>query len=131
MASTSRRPAPAANKTILAPVITLKGHEDDVQSISYFPEGKQMIGGSADKTVRRWDLQVGKEIEKAPKVCDYGVRTVAVSGDNRWVVTSGGDRLLGGLTAWEVEQGIVKTFHDHSRMGGSGSATSQFAKLDS
>ncbi|OAX39085.1 hypothetical protein K503DRAFT_856261 [Rhizopogon vinicolor AM-OR11-026] len=72
----------------------------------------------------------GKEIEKARKVCEYGVRVVAVSGDNRWAVTAGGDRLHGGLTAWEVEMGIVKTFHGHSQVGGSENATSQFAKLD-
>ncbi|OJA09488.1 hypothetical protein AZE42_10865 [Rhizopogon vesiculosus] len=113
---------------------------------SYFPDGKQIITVSWDKTVWRWDLQAGMEIEKARKVCEYGVRAVAVSGDNRWVVTAG---LHGELTAWEVETGIVKTFHrlhrltarevktwivqifhGHSQVSGSGSATSQFAKLD-
>ena len=130
MASTSTRPAPAATEMILTPVITLKGHEDYISSISYFPDGKQMISACVDKAVRRWDLQAGKEIEKARKVCEYGVRVVAVSGDNRWAVTAGGDRLHGGLTAWEVEMGIVKTFHGHSQVGGSENATSQFAKLD-
>ncbi|OJA10023.1 hypothetical protein AZE42_08534 [Rhizopogon vesiculosus] len=48
-------------------------------------------------------------------MCEYGVRAVAVSGDSRWVVTAGGDHLHGELTAWEVETGIVKTFHGHSR----------------
>jgi WD40 repeat protein len=33
----------------------------DISCISYFPDGKQMISGSWDKTNRRWDLWKGKE----------------------------------------------------------------------
>ncbi|OJA08184.1 hypothetical protein AZE42_08613 [Rhizopogon vesiculosus] len=73
MASTSTRPAPAAKKTILTPVITLKGHEGCIRSISYLPDGKQMISGSDDKAALRWDLKAAKEIEKARKVCETGM----------------------------------------------------------
>ncbi|OAX32682.1 WD40 repeat-like protein [Rhizopogon vinicolor AM-OR11-026] len=100
---------------ILTPAITLKGHGGLVRSISYFPDSKQMISGSEDKAVRRWDLQAVKEIEKGRRVCEYQVKAVAASGNSRWVVTAGGDRLHGELKAWEVETGIVKTFHGHSR----------------
>ncbi|OJA09322.1 hypothetical protein AZE42_09526 [Rhizopogon vesiculosus] len=72
MASTSIRPAPAAKETILTPVFTLKGHDSYIRSISYLPDGKQIISGSDDKAARRWDPQAGKEIEKAQKVCQYG-----------------------------------------------------------
>ncbi|OJA12552.1 hypothetical protein AZE42_08931 [Rhizopogon vesiculosus] len=41
-------------------------------SSSYFPDDKQMISGSWDKTARRWDLQAGMEIEKAQEVREYG-----------------------------------------------------------
>ncbi|OAX44075.1 WD40 repeat-like protein [Rhizopogon vinicolor AM-OR11-026] len=115
MASTSTRPAPAAKEMILTPVITLEGPEDYVQSISYFPDGKQMISGCGDRAVRRWDLQAGKEIEKARKVCEHQLKAVAVSRDSRWVVTAGGNNEHGELKAWEVETGIVKTFHGHSQ----------------
>ncbi|OAX30938.1 WD40 repeat-like protein, partial [Rhizopogon vinicolor AM-OR11-026] len=117
MASTSIRPAPAAKETILTPVITLKSHEGRIRSVSYLSDGKQMISGSWDKNVRRWDLQAGKEIEKMQKVCEYGVDAVAVSGDSRWVVTAGGKQHdgPGELEAWEVDTGIVKAFHGHSK----------------
>ncbi|OAX33620.1 WD40 repeat-like protein [Rhizopogon vinicolor AM-OR11-026] len=117
MTSTSTRTAPAAKETILTPVITLKGHEDFVRSISYLPDGKQMISGSDDKAARRWDLEAGKEIEKARKVCEYGVNAAAVSGDSRWLVTAGGEfhHGPGELKAWEVDTGIVKAFHGHSK----------------
>ncbi|OAX34364.1 WD40 repeat-like protein [Rhizopogon vinicolor AM-OR11-026] len=60
------------------------------------------------------DLQAGKEIGKARKVREYGVRAVAVSGGSRWVVTADRDLNHGELKAREVETGIVKTFHGHS-----------------
>ncbi|OJA12616.1 hypothetical protein AZE42_10479 [Rhizopogon vesiculosus] len=80
MASTSRRPAPEAKDMKLTPVITLEGHKDNyVGSISYLPDGMQMISASGDKAVRRWDLQAGKEIEKARKVCEYGIANMGSS----------------------------------------------------
>ncbi|KAG1752441.1 quinon protein alcohol dehydrogenase-like superfamily [Suillus paluster] len=115
MASRSIQPAAAAKKSILTPVLTLEGHKDNVPSISYFPDGKQIISGSLDKTVRRWDLQAGKEIEEARHFCEQDVRVVAVSRDGQWVVTAGGDDDHGELKAYEVETGIVKTFQGHSK----------------
>ncbi|OJA14480.1 hypothetical protein AZE42_06070, partial [Rhizopogon vesiculosus] len=115
MASTSTQSAPAATEMVLTPTITLKGHEDYVSSISYFPDGKQMISACVDKAVRQWDLQAGKKIEKAQRVCEYQVKAVAVSGDSQWVVTAGGDNDHGELKAWQVETGIMKTFHGHSQ----------------
>ncbi|OJA16106.1 hypothetical protein AZE42_09029, partial [Rhizopogon vesiculosus] len=85
------RPAPAATEMILTQVITLKGHEDYVKSISYFPDGKQRINACVNNAVRRWNLQAGKEIEKARRVCEYQVKAVAVSGGSQWIVTAGRD----------------------------------------
>jgi len=88
-------------------------------SISYFPDGKQMIGGSTDNSARRWDLQTGREIRDAQVVCDREVYAVAVSRDSRWIITGGGDRDrndLGELKACEVETRTMKTFKGHSRI---------------
>ncbi|OJA07970.1 hypothetical protein AZE42_10416 [Rhizopogon vesiculosus] len=39
--------------------MTLEGsvHVESTSSISYFPDGKKMVSGASDKTVREWDLQ--------------------------------------------------------------------------
>ncbi|KAG2356951.1 quinon protein alcohol dehydrogenase-like superfamily, partial [Suillus spraguei] len=103
----------------LTPVLTLEGHKEHVRSISYFPDSKQMISASMDKTARRWDLQEGKEIEEARDVFEQGVFAVAVSKDGRWIITAGGDFDHGGpgeIKAYEVETGIMKTFRGHERM---------------
>ncbi|KAG1779641.1 WD40-repeat-containing domain protein [Suillus placidus] len=116
MDSRSTQPAAAAKKSILTPVLTLKGHTKNISSISYFPDGKQMISGSYDKTTHRWDLEAGKEIEEARDVCKQEVHAVGVSRDGRWVVTGGGDFTTdhGELEASGVESGMVRTFKGHS-----------------
>ncbi|KAG2349164.1 WD40 repeat-like protein [Suillus weaverae] len=129
MAFNSTQPrGTTANKSVLIPVMTLEGHNPVtsnlpngkqhinlyVSTVAYFPDGKQIISGSEDKTARRWDLQAGKEIEKARDLCGQEVWAVAVSGDGRWVVTSITGEASGELKACDVETGVVKTFDGHS-----------------
>ena len=41
---------------------TLTGHSDWVNSVAYLPDGKHIVSGSDDNTVRVWDSQTGKEV---------------------------------------------------------------------
>jgi len=105
MASSSTRRGAAESKSILTPVMTLEGHESwkyslqdvdefkHISCISYSPDGKQMISGSRDKTIRRWDMREGKEIEEAREVCENRINAVRVSRDGRWVVTDWVDQI--------------------------------------
>ncbi|OJA18033.1 hypothetical protein AZE42_13687, partial [Rhizopogon vesiculosus] len=130
MAPGSTQPSATVNK--LVEVMTLEDEEriiaylpdgkreknSYVNSISYFPNGKQMISGSSDNSVRRWDLHAGKEIEEVQVVCEQEVFAVVVSSDGRWVVAGGGDLshdCPGELKACEVGTGMVKTLQGHSR----------------
>ncbi|KAG2745611.1 WD40 repeat-like protein [Suillus brevipes Sb2] len=113
MASASTKAT--STKLILKPSITLKGHQEIIQSISYFPDGQRIISGSNDKTARQWDLKTGKEIEEALSVCERIVYAMAVSRNGRWVATGGGDRNTAEVKVCEVETGIVKTFEGHSQ----------------
>ncbi len=36
-------------------MLTLRGHSDDVMSVSFSPDGKQIVSGSRDDTVKVWD----------------------------------------------------------------------------
>ena len=36
--------------------LTLKGHSDSVTSVSFSPDGKRIVSGSTDKTVKIWDI---------------------------------------------------------------------------
>ena len=72
MACTTTEPASAAKKMTLTQVITMEGNERHA-SISYFLDEKQLAGGSVGKTVRKWDVLTGKDIEKARNVGEYEV----------------------------------------------------------
>jgi WD40 repeat protein len=67
-----------------------------------------MISGSGDKTIRRWDLRKGKEIEKDRDVYENVRAVLGVSRDGRWVVIAG----VEAIKVNEVETGFVTTFHD-------------------
>lgn len=111
MASASTK-ASVATKSILKTAMTLRG---GYTSISYCPADGRLISGSHDKTARQWDLNAGKEIEEVRRVYKKVVCVVAVSSNGQWIVTGGGDDNCAELKAWEVETGIVKTFHGHSK----------------
>ena len=41
---------------------TLTGHSNYVTSVAYSPDGKHIVTGSEDSTVKVWDSQTGKEV---------------------------------------------------------------------
>ena len=41
---------------------TLRGHSDLVASVAYSPDGKHIVSGSCDKSVKIWDAHSGKEV---------------------------------------------------------------------
>ena len=126
MALGSTQPTAIANKLVdivilddEQPTYDKGDKKPQFTSISYFPDGKQIVGGSTYNSARRWDLQTGEEIKDAQVVCEREVWAVAVSSDSRWVIVGGGDRDrndVGELKACEVETGMMKTFKGHSKI---------------
>ena len=47
---------PAASETL-----TLKGHTNEVTSVAFSPDGKRIVSGSRDNTVKVWDAASGQE----------------------------------------------------------------------
>jgi WD40 repeat protein len=44
------------------PSSILKGHNETIYSLVFSPNGKQVVTGSFDKTIKVWDAVTGKEI---------------------------------------------------------------------
>ena len=41
---------------------TLTGHSMGVRPVAYSPDGKHIVSGSLDQTVKVWDAATGKEV---------------------------------------------------------------------
>ena len=43
-------------------VFVVEGHTDSIQSVTFSPNGKRIVSGSGDTTVRMWDTETGKPV---------------------------------------------------------------------
>ncbi|WP_223651613.1 WD40 repeat domain-containing protein [Hymenobacter psoromatis] len=72
------------------PVLTLKGHTDDVVAVKYSPNGRYIASGGVDHALILWDALTGELIRKNTEHTDY-VRDVAFSPDSKLLATAGWD----------------------------------------
>jgi WD40 repeat protein len=68
----------------------LKGHTAGVYSVAFSPDGKRVVIGNQDNTVRIWDAESGKELKKLEGHTG-AVQSAAFSSDGKKVVTVGFD----------------------------------------
>src|SRR5271165_6057968 len=61
---------------------TLKGHTGFVFSVACSPDGKTLVSGSGDQTIKLWDMATGKE-RSTLKGHMWGVWSVAFSPDGK------------------------------------------------
>ena len=66
---------------------TLEGHTSSVFSVAFSPDGKQIVSGSWDNTVRLWDTATGQQIQPTLKGHTNYVSSVAFSPDAKQVVS--------------------------------------------
>src|ERR1700736_1239626 len=72
---------------------TLKGHTESVYSTAFTPDGKYVVTGSFDKTIKVWDAATGKEFKTfaGPNGHTALVLSVAVSPDGTLVASGSTD----------------------------------------
>ena len=79
----------------------LLGHDDCVNSIAISNDGKRIISGSYDKTVRIWDAETGKQIHQL-NGHDGDVMSVAISNDCKRIISGSDDKTV---RIWDAETG--------------------------
>jgi len=98
-------------KWVRSPLLrTLVGHTDSVNSIAVSANNRYVVSGSADKTLKIWELASGQLTQTLEGHSDW-VSAVAVSADNRYVVSGSADKTL---KIWELASGqLTQTFDGH------------------
>jgi WD40 repeat protein len=88
------------------------GHSSCVGSIACSPDGKTVLSGSWDNTLKLWDAASGKLIRTFTGHSS-GVYSVAYSPDGKTVLSGSGDSTL---KLWDVTSGKeIRTFAGHTR----------------
>src|SRR5205823_2754015 len=54
---------PGQDPQPVAVAVVLKGHTEPVYGIAFTPDGKAVVTGSFDKTLKAWDAATGREIK--------------------------------------------------------------------
>ena len=92
-------------------VLTLEGHTDSVESVSYSPDGRTIASASWDGTVKLWNVESGDIIFNLEGHTG-GVDALSFSPDGRTLASGSWD---GAVKLWDFESGdIIFTLEEHT-----------------
>ena len=91
---------------------TLEGHGSSVRSVAFSADGRHVVSGSADKTIKIWDCETGTCTQTLEGHGDW-VRSVAFSADGRHVVSGSDDQTI---KIWDCETGTCTRTLDVGRV---------------
>jgi WD40 repeat protein len=87
------------------------GHTEWVNSVCFSPDGRYILSGSSDNTLRLWEISSGKETKKF-EGHTKGVKSICFSPDGRCVLSGSHDNTI---RLWEIASGKeTKKFEGHT-----------------
>ncbi|KAJ7097617.1 hypothetical protein C8R44DRAFT_643164 [Mycena epipterygia] len=85
-----------------ATMAVLEGHTEQVNSVAFSPDGKRIVSGSSDTTLRLWDVETGEGVGQPLIGHTDFVNSVMFSPDGRQIVSGSGDATV---RLWDAESG--------------------------
>ncbi|MBR5013781.1 MAG: PD40 domain-containing protein [Bacteroidales bacterium] len=65
-----------------------------MKSVSFSPDGRYIVSGSYDRTIRIWDVSTGVEVRPALEEHTASVTSVSFSPDGRYIVSGSFDKII-------------------------------------
>ena len=94
-------------------VMTLIGHESEVTSVVYSPDGHFLASGSEDGSIRFWDTRTGHEALSPMRSGDSEITSIAFSPDGK-LIASGTE--VGHIYLWDTLNGqLLAVLQGHTK----------------
>ncbi|KIM87374.1 hypothetical protein PILCRDRAFT_814882 [Piloderma croceum F 1598] len=83
-------------------IVALEGHTSWVNSVVFSHDGRHIVSGSSDYTIRVWDAETGETVVGPLEGHTNLVNSVAFSQDNKYIVSGSSDSTI---RVWDAETG--------------------------
>src|SRR5262249_29906114 len=92
-----------------------EGHNGPITCLAFLPDGKSIVTGSSDKTIRVWNVQTGEEVLRLTETMPVGSISVSPGGD---LIAAAAEGAPGGYKSahlWDRHSGtLIRSFEGHS-----------------
>lgn len=98
-----------AQEVIKEPEMELKGHIQEVEALTYSPDGKVLVSGGWDNTLKVWNAETG-ELVNSFKAHDGSIRCMAFSRDSKMLITGSRDN---SIKIWDTTWSVKYSLFGH------------------
>lgn len=85
-------------------LLTFTGHNQNVIAVAFTPDGKKVISGSCDKTIRIWDLKTGNPLKMFHTLSGIACDIIVMPDGKQFIVGLGD----GTIKFWDLESIMFK-----------------------